>query len=274
MSLSHSACEKVDVVLLTKNSVKPCLKECIESIYANVPVNRLIVVDGGSTDGTLELVKKYPNVVVIDDSKGNRATARQKGIEAVETEWHLHVDSDVILCKGWFEKASRLIQPDVGAIWGVAVPIEPHTYHIAYAMSKFYRMPIRDMLVKQMRSERCMTHDTLFRTELLKDIKIPKDLHIWEDDYIGRWVIKKGYRFLKVKDPYCLHNVCEKGVDSFILNGYIMHKYKIWKLRQILFRFLLAIPKSLWIFAMTRDLKASKIQLLNYVLMLKGWLVL
>jgi len=29
-----------------------------------------------------------PNVKIIDDSRGNRATARQKGIEAVETEWH------------------------------------------------------------------------------------------------------------------------------------------------------------------------------------------
>ena len=45
---------KIDVVLLTKNSIKPCLKECVESIFANLPVNRLIVVDGGSTDGTLE----------------------------------------------------------------------------------------------------------------------------------------------------------------------------------------------------------------------------
>ncbi|MEM3590703.1 MAG: glycosyltransferase family A protein [Candidatus Bathyarchaeia archaeon] len=136
---------RVDVVLLTKNSLKPCLPECVKSIYDNVPVNRLIVVDGGSTDGTLEFLEKMPSVEIIDDSRGNRATARQKGIEAVETEWHLHVDSDVMLCRDWFAKASRYIQDDVGAIWGVAIPIEPHTFNIAYAMSKFYRMPIRDI---------------------------------------------------------------------------------------------------------------------------------
>ncbi|MCX8205299.1 MAG: glycosyltransferase family 2 protein, partial [Candidatus Nezhaarchaeota archaeon] len=263
---------KVDVVLLTKNSLKPCLKECVESIYRNVPVGRLIVVDGGSTDGTVEFLEKLPRVEVIDDSKGNRATARQKGIEAVETEWHLHVDSDVILCKDWFTKASRYVRDDVGAIWGVAVPIEPHTFNIVYAMSKFYRLPVRDLLVKQMRSERCMTHDTLFRTEPLKDIKIPRDLHVWEDDYIGRWVIRKGYRFLKVKDPYCLHNVSEKGPDTAILNGYLLHKYRIWSFKRVLMRFLLTIPKSVWIYAVTKDLEAARRQALTYVLTMKGWL--
>ncbi len=33
--------------------MKPCLKECLDAVYANVPVGRLLVVDGGSTDGTL-----------------------------------------------------------------------------------------------------------------------------------------------------------------------------------------------------------------------------
>jgi glycosyltransferase involved in cell wall biosynthesis len=265
---------KVDVILLTKNSLKPCLPDCVKSIYENVPVNRLIVVDGGSTDGTLDFLEKMPNVEIIDDSKGNRATARQKGIEAVETEWHLHVDSDVILCEGWFTKASKYINDDVGAIWGVAIPIEPHTFNIVYAMSKFYRMPIRDMLVKQMRSERCMTHDTLFRTEPLKDVKIPRDLHIWEDDYIGRWMIRKGYRFLKVKNPYCLHYVSEKGLDSAILNGYLLHKYRIWSFRRVLMRFILTIPKCAWIYAITRDFEAAKRQALTYILTMKGWLAL
>jgi glycosyltransferase involved in cell wall biosynthesis len=263
---------KVDVVLLTKNSLKPCLRECLESIYANVPVNRLIVVDGGSVDGTLELVKAYPNVVIIDDSEGNRATARQKGIEAVETEWHIHVDSDVILCRNWFSSAFRLVKKDVGAIWGVAVPIEKHRFNIAYAMSRFYRLPIRDMLVKQMRGERCMMHDTLIRTEAVKDIKIPRDLHIWEDEYIGRHIIRKGYRFLKVKDPYCLHNVSEKSLESNVLNGYLLHKYGFWSFRKVLMRFMLTIPKCAWIYTVTRDFKAAERQALTYILTMKGWL--
>jgi len=266
---------KVDVVLLTKNSMNPCLKECVESIYDNISVNRLIVVDGGSTDGTVEFLKQFPDVVVIDDFKGNRATSRQMGIETVKTEWHVHVDSDVILSKNWLSRAFGIIKQEqkVGAVWGLAIPIERHTYNIAKSMARFYRMNIRDMLLKQMRSERCMMHDTIIRTETVKDIQIPKDLHIWEDDYIGRHLIKKGYRFLKVKKPYCLHNVSEKGVGNFILNGYLIKKHRLWKFKSVLLRFLLAIPKGLWIVLNTGDVQAGKTQMLSYAFLLKGWLL-
>ena len=75
--------ESVDVVLLTKNSEK-VLEECLASVYANVPVNQLIVVDGYSTDRTLEILNRYnqkhSNVKVFFDT-GRRATGREKGIK-------------------------------------------------------------------------------------------------------------------------------------------------------------------------------------------------
>ena len=264
---------KVDVILLTKNSLKPCLKECVDSIYANIPVNRLIVVDGGSTDGTLELLQKYPDVEVIQDVKGTRATARQKGIEAVKSEWHVHVDSDVILSRDWFEKAWKLVNDDVGAIWGAAVPTEPHFFNITYAMSKFYRISVKELLVRQMRSERCMLHDTLIRTAAVSDIIIPKSLHIWEDDYIGRHIIRKGYKFLKVAEPFCLHNLTpNERYEGFVTSGYLLKKYRLATFKRVLRWLLLALPKSAWIYFVTRDFKASKLHFLSHVLILKGWL--
>ena len=99
----------VDVVLLTKNSEK-VLEKCLESVYQNVPVNQLIVVDGYSTDGTLGILdgfnRKYHNVTVTFD-KGTRATAREKGIQQVKTDWFMFVDSDVVVCKNWYEKALK-----------------------------------------------------------------------------------------------------------------------------------------------------------------------
>ncbi len=46
--------QTVDVVLLTKNS-DYLLEKCITSIYENIPVNNLIVVDGFSTDRTMDI---------------------------------------------------------------------------------------------------------------------------------------------------------------------------------------------------------------------------
>ncbi|MGA2524544.1 MAG: hypothetical protein ABSF65_10390 [Candidatus Bathyarchaeia archaeon] len=47
---------QVDVVLLTKDSAHK-LSNCLTSIYKNVPVKNLIVIDGFSTDGTLKILE-------------------------------------------------------------------------------------------------------------------------------------------------------------------------------------------------------------------------
>jgi glycosyltransferase involved in cell wall biosynthesis len=78
----------VDVVMLTKNS-ELLLDKCLKSIYENMPVNRLIVVDAFSTDNTLRILdefgKRYGNIKIISDS-GSRGRAREMGIREVETE--------------------------------------------------------------------------------------------------------------------------------------------------------------------------------------------
>ena len=264
--------EKVDVVLLTKNSMKPCLKECLDAVYANVPVARLIVVDGGSTDGTLDLVQKYTNAEVIDDSRGNRATARQKGIEAAETTWHLHVDSDVVLCKDWFKAAQTHLNPKVGALWGVTIPGDKHIYNENKSMAMLYHKDVLDWIMQQKNLKRYLTHDTLLRTEVVKDIKIPSDLHIWEDHYIGQHVVSKNYEWLKTRDPCCLHYFHE-GVNfqDFVNSGKLARKVHSYTNRQVLLRLGLAIPKSLWIITATGDFTAAKMQLENYVGLAKGW---
>ena len=188
----------VDVVLLTKNSQRK-LKECVESIYRNIPVANLIVVDGYSNDQTLAILEifnqKHGNVNIIFD-KGTRATARQKGIEAVRTDWFVFVDSDVVLCRDWFKKAQNYIALDVGAIWGIEVWStlqNPKTLKLfLFTTRKIFEV-------------RGGTHDTLIRTDLVRDIKIPVDLHVFEDAYIKEWIEHKGYRVIACYSPFCIH---------------------------------------------------------------------
>ncbi len=185
-------------MLLTKNSERK-LKDCVDSIYRNVPVANLIVVDGYSTDRTLEIMagfnESHRNVKVIMD-RGTRATARQRGIEAVKTEWFLFVDSDVVLCRDWYRKAQEHIRPDVGAVWGIEVwsTIEkPKTLRLFLTTTR------------KIFEVRGGTHDTLIRTSLMKDIHIPSGLHVFEDAYIKDWITNQGFNVVPCYDPFCLH---------------------------------------------------------------------
>ena len=191
--------EPIDVVLLTKNSER-VLEECLNSIYRNVPVGRLLAVDGGSIDRTLEILNKFNekhgNVRVLYD-KGTRATARQKGINQVRTEWFMFVDSDVVLCRNWYKKAAKCINKRVGSVWGVEIwsTIKNQT-----ALRLFL------WLTRKIFEVRGGTHDTLIRTNLVVDIEIPKNLHVFEDTYIKNWITKKGFKNIVCYDPYCIHH--------------------------------------------------------------------
>lgn len=193
------AVKPIDVVVLTKNSER-LLRECLQSVYRNVPVNNILIVDGHSTDGTLEIArefqKRYGNVIVIQDS-GTRGSARQRAIDSVKSDWFMFVDSDVVLCDGWFEKALKLMDDDVGAVWGIEVWSVLKTARI---LSLFERVTMKIF------ERRGGTHDLLVRRKAVDGIKIPEHLHTYEDSYIKSWICKKGYRVVPAYDPYCVHH--------------------------------------------------------------------
>jgi glycosyltransferase involved in cell wall biosynthesis len=216
---------KIDIVVLTKNSDR-LLRECLESVYANVPVNKLIVVDGYSTDKTLEILgefkKKHGNVIVIRD-KGTRATARYKGIRNVTTPWLMFVDSDVVLCKDWFKKANRYLQEDVGAVWG----IEVWSTIRSPSMLKLFLWITRKIF-----DARGGTHDTLVRLDSVRDMQIPAKLHVFEDAYIKEWITEKGYKVIACYDPYCIHYRPQsvwtfKGSMNLVVDAFKFGSFKL-----------------------------------------------
>lgn len=188
------------------------LEKCLTSVYENVPVNRLIVVDGYSTDKTIEIIssfnKKFHNVKIIFD-KGTRATAREKGIREVETDWFMFVDSDVVICKNWYQKAIKNLDKSAGGVWGIEVW---STIQSEATLKMFL------WITRKIFDLRGGTHDTLVRTDLVKDIAIPKNLHVFEDAYIKDWITNKGYKIVACYDPYCVHY---RPKDVWTLRGNI-----------------------------------------------------
>ena len=190
--------KQIDVVVITRNSER-LLRKCLSSVYENVPVNNLIIVDGYSTDTTLEIVKefqeKHGNVVLIQE-KGTRGSARQKAMSRVKTDWFMFVDSDVILCDEWFAKAKKQMKDNVGAIWGMEI----------WSVLKDTRiLGLFERLTMKIFEKRGGTHDLLVRRKAVEDIHIPLHLHTYEDSYIKSWICKNGYKVIPVYDPYCIH---------------------------------------------------------------------
>jgi len=217
----------IDVAILTMNSGR-MLRECINSVYANLPVKNLIVIDGYSTDNTAEIVKefqeKHGNVTFIQE-KGTRGRARQTAIHMVKSEWFMFVDSDVILSKNWFANAEKLLSDDVGAIWGIEIW---SVLKDTKVLKMFERVTLKIF------EKRGGTHDLLVRRKTVEDIKIPLKLHTYEDSYIKDWINKKGYKVLGVYEPYCIHFrpqevwTAQKHVEFMVSDlKYAVHRPKL-----------------------------------------------
>jgi glycosyltransferase involved in cell wall biosynthesis len=88
----------VTVVVPTRNA-SDMLEDCLASIHAQGEIGELIVVDGLSTDDTLDIARRFGARILSDEGRGLPA-ARSIGAHAAGTRYIALVDADVILPDG------------------------------------------------------------------------------------------------------------------------------------------------------------------------------
>ncbi len=96
---------KVSVIVPTYNEEKNILK-CLKPLgNQTLPRNEyeIIVVDGGSSDNTVKLAKKYANKVMQQKSKGISG-ARNDGVRTAKGDIIATTDADCRVPKDWLEK--------------------------------------------------------------------------------------------------------------------------------------------------------------------------
>jgi len=187
--------DPIDVVMLTLDAAS-FLERCLYSIYREIPVRRLLVCDGGSTDGTTDILNKYPRVqVFIRPDIRTTGKATEFLLSQVQTEWFAFVDSDIELPSGWYDEMCKYkCQHDV---------LENSRRLMAY---HYYRQDPG----KLRPSVRAYDFCHLGRKEAMKNY-ICDDDYIWGmNDIFFRYVVEKsGYRYGKVSTTHHLHHLTE-----------------------------------------------------------------
>ena len=101
----------VSVVMPTFNSIgtiDACLKSVREQDYKGKV--EIVVVDGGSNDGTLEVLKKY-DCRVVNERTGNPEKAKAVGLKQARGELILLIASDnVLVGKSWLSKMVGVLE--------------------------------------------------------------------------------------------------------------------------------------------------------------------
>ncbi|MCA1563069.1 MAG: glycosyltransferase [Acidobacteria bacterium] len=87
----------VSVVVPVRNAER-LIEDCLAAVKRSNP-REIIVVDGMSTDRTLEIARRFGARILADEGKGLPA-ARRLGVEAASARWVMLLDADVVMPDG------------------------------------------------------------------------------------------------------------------------------------------------------------------------------
>ena len=96
LEIDHNICPRITVVVAVYNGAKT-LQSCLDSIESQSYKNReLIIMDGGSTDGTVDILKKYSSKINYWESSPDRGIyhAWNKALAHATGDWIYFLGAD------------------------------------------------------------------------------------------------------------------------------------------------------------------------------------
>ncbi len=84
---------RISITVLAKNSEK-YIERCLDALS---PFDEVVVLDNGSTDETIPIVRRFPNVKLLQNDFTGFGPMKNLAAEHTSNDWILNVDSDEIL---------------------------------------------------------------------------------------------------------------------------------------------------------------------------------
>jgi glycosyltransferase involved in cell wall biosynthesis len=229
---------RVDVVVCTYNS-ELFLERCLLSVYTNIPVRKLWVIDNFSVDKTVEIAEKFNAQVV--KTRLSLAESRRLSFRLVETSVFVNIDSDVVLCKDWFRRCMKYWCNDVGCVCGITVDQHPLQKAYLESMWKLRRAESYDI---------AHLPNMIARKDALVDVEFPEAIlggSVANEDYsIRDWIRKKGFRVVNAPvfvKHYTFPPLLDRKTFWYGASGRVS---KYVSLKSLLLRCVFAFPQSVY----------------------------
>lgn len=107
--------ERISVTILTKNS-QTYIGRCLDALH---PFEEIIVLDNGSSDDTLSIVARYPNVTLVEHPFIGFGPLKNLAIDHARNDWILSIDSDEIAKAELIDEISKLDLSDAKTIYTI-----------------------------------------------------------------------------------------------------------------------------------------------------------
>jgi len=207
---------RLDVVMPTWNSNTPYFKIVLKRIVESIPINKFILIDRYSTDGTVDQVKAIipSDKLIIIETNADLARARAIGIRHVNTEFFVFVDSDILIPRNFgIEKWLRLLVANK-KLAVISFPIRSIYNYIKYATSptQYTRVSrvlrryeeIADWEIVKYGLFRLTAGDlflAILQTDVVKDWWPSPHLSALEVLSLTQHILTNGYLWIEVATP-------------------------------------------------------------------------
>jgi glycosyltransferase involved in cell wall biosynthesis len=114
---------KVSLVTTVKDAVEEVGPFLASLASQTRTPDEIIVVDGGSTDGTLERLREAPNLTLLEEPGANISRGRNVAIAATTHDAIALTDADCVLEPDWFEHLARSLEEGADVAMGYYRPI-------------------------------------------------------------------------------------------------------------------------------------------------------
>jgi glycosyltransferase involved in cell wall biosynthesis len=110
----------LQALILTKNE-EPNIQRVLDKLTW---LERVLIIDSGSTDKTLEIIQAYPNVAVVYRAFDTFAQQCNYGLSLIDAKWVLSMDADYVLTDKFIEETRQFVTADNNDIVGYDTKFE------------------------------------------------------------------------------------------------------------------------------------------------------
>ena len=195
----------ISVIIPTLNdeaTIEACLDSVTNQTYPD-EAYEVIIVDGGSTDGTLRIAELFDCEIVFEN-QGTISYAREYGVSLASSKYIAFTDADCVVPTDWLEKLVSKLQ-SCGDVAGVGGPNVTPTDDTAFAkaVGNFFKVFSQvgarygftsDSVVEVSHNPTC---NVIYKKSVLKEVGgFNEQLVTVDDEEMDYRITEQGYRLL------------------------------------------------------------------------------